>query len=271
MISVQQIGQRLRNKYRRHAIGRWERRDFTLTAPVASVSFTFDDFPLSALTEGGRILLDYDVRGTYFVSMQLAGQRSVSGPIASRSEIAIALRDGHELGCHTFEHLDGSKVSADAFERSIETNRLALSEFVPDGRVATFAYPLEGPNLGTKRVAGQRFLACRGGGQSFNAGTVDLNLVKAYFLDRKNRHDLPSVRGLIERNAASRGWLIFATHDVRSEPSDYGCEPGYFADVVRWSVESGARVLPMAQACQALGIGAHPATPAAVSVRQAGA
>ena len=267
MNRMRNLGQRLRNRYRRHAIARWARRDFTLTAPVACVSFTFDGFPLSALTEGGRIRIDHGVRGTYFLSMQLAGQRGVSGPIASRSEIATALRDGHELGCHTFEHLDGSKVTADAFERSIETNRLALSEFVPDGRVATFAYPLEGPNLGTKRVAGKQFVACRGGGQSFNAGTIDLNLLNAYFLDWKNRHDAPAVRNLIEQNAASRGWLIFATHDVQAAPSQYGCEPGYLADVVRWSVESGARVLPMGQACQALGIGGVTESPSAAPLR----
>jgi hypothetical protein len=83
---------------------------------------------------------------------------------------------------------------------------------------------------------------------------IDLNLLKAYFLDWRNRGDLGAVRRLIEQNAMSSGWLIFATHDVAVSPSPYGCEPQYFEEVVRLSLRSGARVLPMMRVCQELGI-----------------
>ena len=245
---------RLSNKWRRLSIDSCARRNFRLCADAPYVSFTFDDFPRSALTEGGRILCRHGSRGTYFVSMQLLGAPSVSGAIATSDDLKTLLTEGHELGCHTYEHLDGCNSSVEAFERSIQANRAALADLVPGVGFPVFAYPLNGPVLSIKRAVGEHFVGCRGGGQSFNAGVIDLNLLKAYFLDWRNRGNLDPVRHVIERNAAERGWLIFATHDVAADPSRYGCEIEYFEEVVRLCVQSGARVVPMMKACQALGI-----------------
>lgn len=246
--------QRISNGWRRLAIQRFARRDFVLNGTAAYVSFTFDDFPRSALTEGGRILLDHGARGTYFVSFQLLESQSVSGQIASQGDLEALLSDGHELGCHTFGHLDGSKVSAADFERSIEANRLALAASAIDANFEVFAYPINGPAVGTKRVAGASFVACRGGGQSFNRDLVDLNLLNAYFIDQRSGQSVTEVRRLIEATVEAKGWLIFATHDVAESPSPYGCNPGYFNEVVRLSVAAGATVLPMTDVCRELGI-----------------
>ena len=250
----QQRMRRLRNKWRRFTIQRWERRDFTLRSDAPYVSFTFDDFPLSAYLEGGRILADHDTRGTYFVSFGLLGTPSVSGPIASRDHLSGLLRDGHELGCHTFEHLDGTKSTAEAFRRSIAANRAAFAEIVSGGELPVFAYPLDGPVLAVKREVGRHFVGCRGGGQTFNVGTIDLNLLKAFFLDWKSRDNLQEIRTAIERNAAARGWLIFATHDVAAAPSPYGCSPGLLEHVLQRCRHSGTRVLPMCRVLDELGV-----------------
>lgn len=254
MTTTQLLTRRLWNRWRRFTIGRYARRDFRLSSDVPRVSFTFDDFPRSALAAGGRILVEHGVRGTYFVSFNLLGSPSPSGPIASQDDVRALLRDGHELGCHTYEHLDGCRSSVQAFERSIEANRAALTESAPGERLPVFAYPLDGPVLNVKRAVGRHFVACRFGGQSFNAGVIDRNLLNAYFLDYRNRGNLDAVRRVIESNAAAHGWLIFATHDVAADPSRYGCEPEFFAEVVRLALQSGARVVPMMRACQELGI-----------------
>lgn len=245
---------RISNKWQRVAIDAFGRRNFRLVTDVPYVSFTFDDFPRTALTDGGAILRRRGVRGTYFVSMELLGKPSPSGPIASVDDVRALLADGHELGCHTYEHLDGRDSSVDAFERSIRQNRAALADVLPGVELSTFAYPLNGPVLSIKRAVGKHFLGCRGGGQAFNSGVIDLNLLKAYFLDWRNRGDLDAVREVVTRNAAERGWLIFATHDVAAEPSTYGCQPDFFEEAVRLSIASGARVVPMMEACGALGI-----------------
>jgi peptidoglycan/xylan/chitin deacetylase (PgdA/CDA1 family) len=254
MTTARALRNRLSNKWRRFSIEHGARRNFKLAADRPVISFTFDDFPRSALVEGGAILARQGVRGTYFSSLDLLGRPSVSGPIASREDLRDLLRDGHELGCHTFEHLDGRHSSVEEFERSIQANRVALDQYVPGASFPVFAYPLEGPVLDIKRAVGRHFVGCRWGGQSFNSGTIDLNLLKAYFIDWKTRDHLQEVQAIIEQNASARGWLIFATHDVTENPSDYGCTPGCFDDVVRMSIDSGACVLPMMRACQKLNI-----------------
>lgn len=239
---------------RKFIVERLVRRNFRLACGVAYVSFTFDDYPRTALTEGGRILVEHGVRGTYFVSLGLLGTESVSGPIAGWTDLAATVEQGHELGCHTFDHVDGSTVSAAEFARSIETNRIALEHSVLGTQFRSFAYPLNGPALSTKKVAGRRFVACRGGGQRFNRGVIDLNLLQAYFLDSRSRSRGDEVSALIAANAESRGWLIFATHDVSDTPSRYGCDTASFEKTVRLAVASGARVLPVAQVCRELGL-----------------
>jgi peptidoglycan/xylan/chitin deacetylase (PgdA/CDA1 family) len=244
---------RISNRWRRFAVEHFERREFRLPGDVAYVSFTFDDFPRSALTEGGRILTDHGVRGTYFVSFRLLDTNSASGTIASIEDLKGLLREGHELGCHTFDHVDGTVVTAAEFERSIEANRAALAASGIGARFEVFAYPLNGPAVDTKKFAGRRFAGCRGGGQTFNCGKSDFNLLKAYFLDQRTLTPIEDIKRLINENAAAGGWLIFATHDVANTPSLYGCTPEYLDGVVRLSLASGARVLPMTGVCRELG------------------
>lgn len=250
------LARRAANKWRRATIGRFARRPFPLASDVAYISFTFDDFPRSAYTEGGRILQDGGVRGTFFLSFQLIDRPSPSGQIVSLDEVRDLVRQGHELGCHTFEHLNGRNSTVEAFVRSIEQNRAAVTQHVPGADMRTFAYPLDGPVLRIKRAVGRHFIGCRGGGQTFNSGELDLNLLSAYFIDYRNNRDLKTIRDVIRRNVEARGWLIFATHDVATPPSKYGCTPTFFDEVVRVACASGATVLPMSDVCRALHIAA---------------
>jgi hypothetical protein len=82
-------------------------------------------------------------------------------------------------------------------------------------------------------------------------GEGDLNYLSAFFLE-KSRDDFDAVATLIEQNRRARGWLVLATHDVDDHPTPYGCTPAFFEAVVRRVVESGATVLPVAAACEAL-------------------
>ena len=85
------------------------------------------------------------------------------------------------------------------------------------------------------------------GGQRFNCKTVDANHLFAFFLER-SRDDLEPIKAIIDANARSNGWLIFATHDVADEPSPYGCKPAFFEAAVRYAIASGAEVLPVVKA-----------------------
>jgi len=241
------------------------RRQLAVRTPVPLVSFTFDDFPRSAFLEAGSILTRYDILGTYYVSLSLAGKQSQMGPMYQTEDLEELARLGHELGCHTFGHCHSWSTPPDIYEKAILDNQQALNEVLPGTAFQTFSYPFSGPRLAVKRVAARHFLCCRGGGlragrfllrhqpggQTFNSGTTDLNLLCAFFLEQ-SRENPEAVKRLIDQNAQARGWLIFATHDVCERPSRFGCTPDFLEQVVQWSLESGARLLPVVEALEVL-------------------
>ena len=78
----------------------------------AIVSFTFDDFPRSAWTAGGKVLAEYGVRGTYYASLGLMGQNTPVGEMFGPPEIEAVAEAGHELACHTHDHALCSDLSS---------------------------------------------------------------------------------------------------------------------------------------------------------------
>ena len=237
--------------YQRHAASLVFRRPLVIDGPEALVSFTFDDFPRSALFAGGAILNRFHISGTYYASLGLVGQEGPTGRIFVPTELRELLRQGHELGCHTFSHCHSWDTPTPVFERSIMENRRALAELAPGAEFRSLAYPISLPRPRTKARVAEYFPCSRGGGQTFNTGTTDLNQLSAFFLE-KSRDRFQNVADVIDRNAEARGWLILATHDVSADPTPFGCTPGFFGEVVRYAIGSGARILPVAEALEVL-------------------
>jgi hypothetical protein len=226
-------------------------RPVTVDRQKPIISFTFDDFPRSALLTGGAILEQFGLRGTYYASLGLMGQTAPTGEIFVPEDVSALVARGHELGCHTFAHCHSWDTKTKEFERSILENQAALDRLLAGAFFRTFSYPISPPRPHTKRMVGQHFACARGGGQTFNVGKTDLNYLRAYFLE-KTRHDRKAIEDVIEQNRVACGWLIFATHDVCSAPTPYGCTPGFFEAIVESSVRSGARILPVAEALDSL-------------------
>lgn len=216
-----------------------------LELPV--ISFTFDDFPRSALFNAGAILRERGFAGTYYASLGLMGRETPTGEIFRPEDLDQLIEQRHELACHTFDHCDSWETSPAEFEASIVRNQQAVAEQLPETKLRSFSYPISWPRPKTKRRVAVHFESARGGGQTFNAGTVDLNYLKAFFIEQ-SRNDFDAIKRVIESNARAKGWLIFATHDVCDAPTRFGCTPQLFEQVVECSAESGAAILPVSEA-----------------------
>jgi hypothetical protein len=249
--TLSRFWERARGRYSRNAWRFFFRQPFHIKTQLPLISFTSDDFPQSAIRAAGKILSDYDCRGTYYASLGLMGKQAPTGDMFLREDLDRVLAEGHELGCHTFDHHHSWDTPPALFEQSVVHNALALKKMIPQASFKTFSYPISPPRPQTKRRVNPHFAACRGGGQTFNIGTVDRGYLSAYFLE-KTRDNAGQVKALIDRNRQVKGWLIFATHDVSNHPTPYGCTPSHFETVVRWSVESGARILPVVHALEVL-------------------
>jgi len=242
-----QIWARVRGRYQRAASSLRFRREVEMRGNAPCISFTFDDFPRSAVHRAGEIFAPFDIRATYYASFGLMGTEAPTGQIFVPGDVTALLAKGHELGCHTFAHSHAWDTSPAEFERSILRNEAARVEIAPQAAFGTFSYPISVPRPAAKRIAARHFFGCRCGGQTYNAGRMDVNLLSAFFIE-KSRDDLPAIHALIEENAVNQGWLIFATHDISEQPTPYGCTPAVFEAVVKHAVASGARILPVSEA-----------------------
>jgi peptidoglycan/xylan/chitin deacetylase (PgdA/CDA1 family) len=245
------LWERARGRYIRSAAGSFFRRPLVVRTKRPLISFSFDDFPRSAFFAGGTILQNAGVRGTYYVSLGLMGKQEPTGTICLPEDLKLLRERGHELGCHTFDHCDSWNTETSTFLKSVNRNRQALVDLFPGSQFKSFSYPINPPRIRTKGKMAKQFVCSRGGGQRHNVGTTDSNYLAAYFLE-KSRGNLALVKEAIDLNHQSGGWLIFATHDIDSNPTPYGCTPEFFSEVVEYSLRSGALVVPVIEAFEML-------------------
>ena len=224
------------------------RRDFLLADCGPVISFTFDDFPLSALTVGGAILKSYDMCGTYYAAMGLVGKTSAEiGPYFGSGDLESLLMDGHELGSHTFSHLSCRGTSPSDFMSDAMKGKAAVECLVGQAPAHHFSYPYGHATWRTKAVVGAAMATCRGIFPGINASPVDLNLLRANRLYSWS-FDLHAIGSLVNENSRKRGWLIFYTHDISDHPSLFGCTAAQFESLVRITKRYETAVLTLGQA-----------------------
>lgn len=215
-----------------------------LSRPI--VSFTFDDFPRSAYTVGGTILHRFGLRGTYYTAMSLMNTCNEQGEHFRAKDLEDAVRDGHELGCHTFHHFSCAAHSPRECEESVQRNQHQLEQILPGYKLRQFSFPFGHVTPAVKKSFGELFFSCRGNYSGINREQIDLNLLLANRVYEKI--PMTNVEQLILDNTGKRGWLVLYTHDVQLHPSSYGCTPEYFERVVNRALQSGAEILTISQA-----------------------
>ena len=210
------------------------------------VSFTFDDFPRTALTVGGHILKSYGSRGTYYTAISLMDNANHLGDQFRREDLETLLRDGHELATHTFGHVSCRSVSSVKFREEVKQGRRALEELVGQSSFGNFAFPFGEVTLNAKRTVGLDVASSRGIWGGFNGPEVDLNLLRANSLYGDHAR-CRQVRELILENDRRKSWLIFYSHDVCPTPSRFGCTPELLEFAVSFASQQGARILTIAE------------------------
>jgi peptidoglycan/xylan/chitin deacetylase (PgdA/CDA1 family) len=207
------------------------------------VSFTFDDFPKSAVRNGAAILERHGVAGTYYLCRSLNGVSTYY----DLSDLRRLLDNGHEIGCHTASHLHAAQVARSRLVGDIEANARFLREKFGDVRMSTFAFPFGDMDLPSKLTLQQRFAACRSNLPGVNRGVADLGSLRAERLYSRLT-DEDRVGSLIARSAQPRSWLIFYTHGVDDDPMHYGCTPALLKAAVKSALAAGCQVLPVRNA-----------------------
>ena len=217
-------------------------------APARGVfSLSFDDIPVSAWAEAGPILAEHGIKATYYVCGGLSGGSNMGLP-QFETEHLQALHDaGHEVGCHTYEHVSTLTLSPAELDASFARNAAWVAERLDDYVMRTFAYPFGDASLGSKAVVDSRFLCGRGVRDGINAGKADRANLQAIGLESRR---LPGydLEGMMAKTAQEKGWLIAYGHDVMDGPTPYGCTPDDLDRVIRLAKAADLEILPVALA-----------------------
>jgi peptidoglycan/xylan/chitin deacetylase (PgdA/CDA1 family) len=116
----------------------------TLRNKVPLISFTFDDFPESAALRGAEVLEKFNVQCTYYISLGIIGQESPVGKICDINTIKNLIEAKHEIGSHTYDHINAYEYPVDTYEKSILTNeQIYKDSFLTSDGFQSFSYPSE--------------------------------------------------------------------------------------------------------------------------------
>ena len=233
---------------------RFPLRPFSLPANERIISFTFDDVPDTAESAGAAILDKYNVHGTFYIAGNLVGTKEAERNLITQEGCRKLVERGHELGCHTYNHLKVPYVGAQEIVSDLDRNTACLDAYEP-GRdePRNFAYPYCASSLISRRLFADRFATCRGGGNRINRGTIDLAFLQAVEIRQPDDEALRQTRWIDDLNN-NPGWLVFYTHDVSETPTEFGCKPETFERLVSHAVGSGATVLSVREALARLGV-----------------
>jgi peptidoglycan/xylan/chitin deacetylase (PgdA/CDA1 family) len=175
------------------------------------LSFAFDDAPLSAAEAGAAILEARGLRGSFFICAGLAGQDGPSGRYAGSEAVKRLAGAGHEIGCHTFSHLDcGQADAASAVEDAAHNAEVLTAWGAPPP--ATFAWPYGDVAAGPKRALAGRFSLLRGVRRGLITAGSDLNQAPSVGIEGLDGEAI--ARRWLRRAARRRACLILFTHDV---------------------------------------------------------
>jgi peptidoglycan/xylan/chitin deacetylase (PgdA/CDA1 family) len=220
------------------------------TAPL--VSFTFDDVPDSAYTNGAAVLDRHGLHGTFYVASGTCGSMDTHWRVIGEDQLRALHGGGHEIGCHTFSHVRVEDLDARRTDEECGQNLRRLRELCPGIAVTNFCYPFGRASLPRKVQLQKRFDSCRGVYEGINAGTADLGMLRVIELyDRTLTPD--KLRRVLRETRERNGWLIFVTHDVADTPSWIGCSPRLLRETVAAVQAENMQCLPIRDALTAIG------------------
>lgn len=184
------------------------------------ISLSFDDCPRSVVDNALPLIEARGWQATIYAAMGLCGTTNHLGLHMSEDDILAAHAAGHEIGDHTYTHIDGMAAGADGVLDDIARNRAAFQSLgLP--RAETFAYPYGEVTPSLKRRLKKEFSLSRGIHNPLG-GALDLGLAASA---RLYSSQIEITRELIKTAAREKRWLILFGHDVRENPSDFGCTP----------------------------------------------
>ncbi len=204
-------------------------------APSALVSFTFDDGPLSSLTQAAPTLQKHGLTGTEYVITNCVGMTTVPNscrangnrPYMTWAQIKqLETQYGWEIGSHGFDHqclasagngCQAKKLTAAQVDAQMVNSRSALAA---QGITATaFAPPYGDYDQTVTAKVAKYFTSMRG----FKDEGVNLWPLSDYLVNnvavQERVTPVSMLKAKVDQAIAAKTWVVFTFHDIVPKPS----------------------------------------------------
>ncbi len=215
------------------------------------VSFTFDDFPVSAATNGARALETFNAHGTYYVCSGLENHTGMLGPMFNRDCVSTLIEQGHHVAAHSHAHIDCAVSSNSAILADFANNQAILRELGAPDQSRHYAWPFGETQFSAKIGLADQAITARGTQAGINRKGSDLMQLRAYGVTR-DEWSVERVEHAIDKLERAPGWLIIFTHDVRNNPSSLGTTEATIKYLAERALKAGADILSVDEAYCAL-------------------
>ena len=216
------------------------------------VSFSFDDVPDSAYSNGARLLDAHGLKGTFYIAPGICSKVEDHWRLISRQEVADLSARGHEIGCHTYAHVAVQRLTAQELYEDDQHCRSELRAICGDIVLRSFAFPFGNTGLLSKLRMQNIYATCRGIHVGINRGVVDLGLLKVQEL--YDSTSMASIEALLDDVERHGGWLIFYSHDIAEPASFIGCSPKLLDQALAAVRRRAIACLSVGDAAEALGL-----------------
>lgn len=211
------------------------------------VSLTFDDQLQTAYDHALPILEKYRFASTWFVCTNNVGKidKNSKQPCVSWNEIRDLNRRGHEIGSHSLSHPNFNNLAQAELLKEARGSKLLIEDEV-GCLVKSFAYPFTSCDWrnNTPHIISSIYKYCRGGDFGLNNWPFrfhSLFAVKLY----ERIGDFDYYKALIDLCIQEDKWIIFYTHDVGGDYTQFGCSELLFGKVLKYIDEKSIRVVPV--------------------------
>lgn len=244
--------QNLMNGASRRMARHFSTKPFKMKNRAPLVTFTFDDCPDSAFTNGASILEDHGILGTFYIAGGLCDTDDAYWHVINPEQVRALHEQGHEIGCHTYSHVNVERLGAARIDEECRMNHNLLRRLCGDIQLTNFCYPFGSISLPRKLQLQKRFDSCRGAYEGINVGTVDLGLLRG--VELYNRTLTPDkLQRVLGETCDRNGWLIFYGHDVADPPTFMGCSPAFLRSTVETVQSMGLACVSIREGLRQIG------------------
>ncbi len=238
----------IHRRLKRMMTGRLARRDVEISSTAPTLCITFDDVPSSACTLGAQIVEQSGGRATFYASGGL--ESATSDRFHKAEDLQRLQADGHEIGCHGYNHISYPSLTDAKIQHDIELNQ-AYFQAAGLTRPVHFAYPYGAVNARAKRLCGPLFDTCRGVHEGSMQKHADTALLQSYPL-HASKWSAQRNSKILQTLKDNGGWVIFYAHGVSDDPTPFDTTPDILTQTLREANALGLKSSTMSEAFAAL-------------------